>query len=579
VANSTCHIKEGALCDYDAIPVDDIRDRTACLGVKRGGECQWTCSKGYTGTHTILTCQESGNFSGSPPTCVANECETITSQHPIPGLNHSDCLGKSTTQSCTVVCDKGYTDPVRDLQGKHELCQKEQATSRGRLTCATSGEFTGDVPTCEAKTCSTTPANAAEAGPWPYVAPMSFVSNILNHSDCESRTTGESCAWSCAQGYHDSVPRRLFCQPDGEFTAPEGLPNCEPSSCDIRTIPDESHNFVKSKFDMSDCAANGNTTDTCTVLCARGYRMEHRKPYGTNFFHCEVTGAFAPPFRTEEGPIMPRCVPEPCSLTSIADPDKPVGFLGDILNKNDCLGRTTTSTCSIGCAVGFSDSRLSSGDSIGASESGQAGNLQTCQQNGSFTGDVPACIGKLCDISTISSADNILRTDCDDRRYTESCTVTCKPDFKGRPTLQTCQANGSFTGETPSCYLPPYATAFQPAHQAEEIAADASICVTFNEVINRGSGLALLHSQVQSQPWQVQLDVADDEQAVIDDRTICLLLVGSLFYGQAHELLLPEGAVISETGARSEPVLPGDYTFTVRKYMDCSVDGTLQCFQ
>lgn len=119
----------------------------------------------------------------------------------------------------------------------------------------------------------------------------------------------------------------------------------------------------------------------------------------------------------------PTCIPNPCDF-SIDD----VG-----VNASGCDGATTTDTCEVSCALGYS----------GTAET------FTCQPDATLSGTVPTCTANPCN-NTIDEVD-LDPSDCDTARTSDTCNVSCAMGYSGMSETFTCHPDASLGGVLPMC--------------------------------------------------------------------------------------------------------------------------------
>jgi len=87
-------------CVRKACQVPSDQGISSCEGVLHGQSCLSTCNPGFTGAATQLQCED-GSLQGLKPNCTGALCslEGIPIE---PGLDATECLGKSTSESCSL---------------------------------------------------------------------------------------------------------------------------------------------------------------------------------------------------------------------------------------------------------------------------------------------------------------------------------------------------------------------------------------------------------------------------------------------------------------------------------------------
>eukprot|EP00300_Choanocystis_sp_HF-7_P023870 c25256_g1_i1.p1 GENE.c25256_g1_i1~~c25256_g1_i1.p1 ORF type:complete len:2949 (+),score=651.92 c25256_g1_i1:1898-10744(+) len=187
------------------------------------------CDVGYT----------SVPIEGGGHRCAANKC-SMTALNALVGVNAAACDGKTTTESCTVSCRRGYTG------------------ASATFGCTTSGEFSGAI-TCVADPC---------VKPAPVVG--------VSFKGCVGVTTDHKCNVSCAAGFAGE-PTVFGCESDARIHG--DLPQCVALPCNP-VDPEVG-------YDYKDC--NGKTTfQTCTLKCDQGYYAPGTK-HQTETLNCMDT--------------------------------------------------------------------------------------------------------------------------------------------------------------------------------------------------------------------------------------------------------------------------------------------------
>merc|ERR1712194_634981 len=174
-----------------ALNSGDQYDDTDCNGKTTAQTCSIACAAGWTiaGSPGSQTCQANKTFTGDLPNCTANTCNALNSDAK---YDDTDCNGKTTAQTCSIACAARWTI----------------AGSPGSQTCQADKNFTGDLPTCTANTCT-----ALNSG------------DQYDDTDCNGKTTAQTCSIACAAGWTIAgSPGSQTCQANKTFTG--DLPNC-----------------------------------------------------------------------------------------------------------------------------------------------------------------------------------------------------------------------------------------------------------------------------------------------------------------------------------------------------------------
>ncbi|KAI8480409.1 hypothetical protein Bbelb_418670 [Branchiostoma belcheri] len=185
-----------------------------------GDTLTFTCNTGYNlvGSST-LTCQSDLTWSGSPPTCEALLCPTLTT--PVNGaVSGSNVYGDTLTFTCYT----GY-----NLVGS------------STLTCQSDLTWSGSPPTCSIVQCPTlqSPTNGGSSGDNYYQDVMSF---------------------TCDSGYDLEGSASITCQADGTWN--DSAPSCPPVQCPLLAAPD-----------YGEMTGDNYYQSVVTFLCDPGYEL------------------------------------------------------------------------------------------------------------------------------------------------------------------------------------------------------------------------------------------------------------------------------------------------------------------
>ncbi len=105
-----------------------------CAGIITEQTCTASCATGYSGSPQTYTCSANRWFYGATPTCTAQQC---TSGQPTGAHITLDCAGKTTGQICTASCGAGYAgspqtfscETSNTFSGTNPTCTAEECTS------------------------------------------------------------------------------------------------------------------------------------------------------------------------------------------------------------------------------------------------------------------------------------------------------------------------------------------------------------------------------------------------------------------------------------------------------------------
>jgi hypothetical protein len=197
-----------------------------------GSTATYSCVTGYgpSGSAT-RTCQATGAWSGTAPTCVIANCPAL--QSPTGGAVSAPSLAFGST--ATYSCNAGY------LLG----------TGSASRTCQANGLWTGSQPTCDPKDCGAPPAPTHGS----VAAAMTTFSSVATYS--------------CASGYTLSGSSTRTCQSDGAWSG--ALPSCVPVDCGApASISNGNASYTATTFGSTAtyaCGTSYTLSGAATVSC------------------------------------------------------------------------------------------------------------------------------------------------------------------------------------------------------------------------------------------------------------------------------------------------------------------------
>ena len=186
-----------APCNLATLPSVEGSEVADCLNLSLGDNCTASCEEGFTGEPGSFTCDQDGNFVGSPPTCELSFCSTPEALDALSLLH--DCDGTPSGSSCSVACADGYN-------GTPAVWNCTTGALGGVV-------LSGTVPECTANICTDN-------------LPMGFG---IDSTACENATVGESCFATCGEGLLASGSSEATCTSSGSFTNISlqcSLPSC-----------------------------------------------------------------------------------------------------------------------------------------------------------------------------------------------------------------------------------------------------------------------------------------------------------------------------------------------------------------
>ncbi|KAL7887923.1 hypothetical protein AOLI_G00028970 [Acnodon oligacanthus] len=205
--------------------------------------CEFSCEDGYTLTGSSsskLTCEATGHWNDSRPTCEAVRCPTLED----PADGRIFCSGESFGSSCSFSCNDGF-----HLQGAPDI------------TCTESAEWSQEVPYCEAVRCQLPDVQA----------PLNF--GCSGNSD--DLTVNSTCYFSCDAGFELQGAASTECTVTGEWST--AVPSCTAVTCPYLRKPDHG---------LMNCSSEVATVGTsCSFSCLDGYSR-----LGDEVVTCNFTG-------------------------------------------------------------------------------------------------------------------------------------------------------------------------------------------------------------------------------------------------------------------------------------------------
>mmetsp|Transcript_63567 Transcript_63567/g.143147 ORF Transcript_63567/g.143147 Transcript_63567/m.143147 type:complete len:1272 (+) Transcript_63567:2-3817(+) len=345
-----------------------------CDNVSTSTSCTVSCNIGYTATPTTLSCTISSYpaLLGSFPNCLPMECPP----RPIFAVEDT-CDGATFDSICIASCVNGYIGVSREF-----LCTWN--FTLGTVT------LQGDEPECTPQACTSNIPTGSQ-----YV-----------HA-CSGTLTDQSCIVSCAEGYVGD-PQTLTCT-SSSFPALAGsLPNCVAPACGIR-----------SEFGSTDDCLTTGFGQSCTASCAYGFS-------GPSVTWTCLWNA-AQNTNTLQGTAT-SCVLAFC----------PYNVPSSVDYSHNCQQVAPASSCTVQCFPGFSGTATT----------------MTCSSTGHLVGGSPTCTRMVCparpEANVVDTCYNVL--------FESSCTAYCAPGFIGSSKTWTCGSVGDtvvLQGTTPVCYPAP----------------------------------------------------------------------------------------------------------------------------
>ncbi|KAM3915657.1 E-selectin-like, partial [Leptodactylus fuscus] len=198
--------------------------------------CHYGCFDGFVlNGMDVSQCLPSGMWSNAEPYCTAVTCDVLS--HPQHGsftCNHL-WAENSFGSACEFTCSEGWK-----LEGLN------------KTVCDSTGQWTEDVPKCEAVTCN-------------VVSSPSHGIVSCNHS-VAFNSFGSTCEFTCLEGWKLKGPKQIRCGPRGSWT--EDPPTCEAVTCN--TVSSPSHGIVSCNHSV----AINSFDSMCEFTCLEGWKLK-----------------------------------------------------------------------------------------------------------------------------------------------------------------------------------------------------------------------------------------------------------------------------------------------------------------
>ncbi|KAM4022031.1 P-selectin-like isoform 2-T2 [Anomaloglossus baeobatrachus] len=213
-------------------------------------ECKFSCEDGFNliGSSSS-SCQSSGEWSESTPTCKAVQCTALqSSEHGAILCTH--IYGENRYKSiCNITCEEGF-----EFQGTSSLL------------CEKTGEWSESTPSCIAVQCTT--LQSPEHG-----------TILCTHIYGENRYKS-ICNMTCEEGFELQGTSSLLCEKTGEWS--ESTPSCIAVQCTALQSPEHgtilcTHIYGENRY-----------KSICNITCEEGFELQ-----GTSSLLCEKTGEWS----------------------------------------------------------------------------------------------------------------------------------------------------------------------------------------------------------------------------------------------------------------------------------------------
>eukprot|EP00118_Oscarella_pearsei_P002855 m.11939 g.11939 ORF g.11939 m.11939 type:complete len:2352 (+) comp23692_c0_seq4:198-7253(+) len=478
-----------------------------------GSRITFSCNSGYSlSGSSARSCQSSGRWSGTQPTCNRVYCPYLSR----PSYGTISTSSRTVGTTVTFSCSSGY----RLIGSSSRICQQSgswtgSATSCSRITCGSlsapqNGAKTGTATTYGSVvkfTCKSgytlsgsSSRSCLSSGTWSGTQPICTPVRCpalpaLSHGKMSttSLNAGTTVTFICSKGYTITGSQSRTCQSSASWTGTQ--PTCTIVNCGSLTAPSKgtktgssttfgavisfscSQGYVLTGSPARTCLSTGSwsgSQPTCTLVdCgtlaapALGSKTGTITTYGgTISFQClsgYVRSGSSSRTCQSDGTwsgTQPSCLIVDCG--SLSGP-----LNGEVHGSLATYGSTLVFTCNTGFSRQGSKSR-------------------TCQTNGAWSGQAVTCNRVYC--PSLVSITNGFMTGSN-TSYGASVTFNCKTGFKlfGSNT-RTCQTDGTWSGSQPDCSLQHCSPLTNP-QEGKVVGGSSAYGMTMNYVCNTGYNL------------------------------------------------------------------------------------------
>uniref|UniRef100_H2Z7B4 Sushi domain-containing protein n=1 Tax=Ciona savignyi TaxID=51511 RepID=H2Z7B4_CIOSA len=367
----TCRV---ITCEDRTAPSQGTISTTSTKPFTLGNTVSYTCNNGYqlSGSNTA-ECQQNGRWSAPPPACREIKCRDI--RRPQSGSYESSASSNIVGAVVTFECISGYS-----LVGESSI------------TCLDTALWSNSEPTCRGSSCSTPPNTDAD----------------IRAGEKTQYIVGDVITYACGVGLEMIGSNRITCQASGQWTSLP--PTCSEIRCSRPTWP------LHGSF--SPTVASYPVGDTVTFQCETGYGLDRDAT-----IECMNTGEWSGPF--------PRCTGSVCS-----PPNSVTGATYLPIKTEYNAGNQVTYTCGRGYRT-------------------HGSSVLTCQNNGLWSSAEPTCTGVTCPVPpSIANGRFAPRTL---RVYGAGVEIRyfCNSGYTLRgPALLTCLNTENWSSDPPTCEGP-----------------------------------------------------------------------------------------------------------------------------
>ncbi|XP_041369561.1 P-selectin-like [Gigantopelta aegis] len=204
-----------------------------------GTECTFSCDKGFElNGYETSTCQSSGSYSHSTPSCNRVSCPLLST--PAHGTGFSCTNGRHYGSVCSLECEAGYSPEL----GLYTLCQDTKRWSATKFLCKPNRCSSLMTPSFGTKKCN------------------------KKHNEY-----GTECKFSCNAGFLLDGHEKSKCLHNGSYTHP--TPKCHRIACSALELPEHGTEFK--------CTNSWLFGSVCSLECQTGYTT-----VGESHIMCDV---------------------------------------------------------------------------------------------------------------------------------------------------------------------------------------------------------------------------------------------------------------------------------------------------
>ncbi|XP_019857191.1 PREDICTED: uncharacterized protein LOC100638611 isoform X14 [Amphimedon queenslandica] len=332
----------------------------------------YSCESGFNLAGVAeRTCLSSGNWSGDPPSCeIVNCSELIVDSEELSVSYNSTSYNSTATYSC----ESGF-----NLAGVAER------------TCLSSGNWSGDPPSCEIVNCSELIVDSEE------------LSVFYNSTSYNSTAT-----YSCESGFNLAGVAERTCLSSGNWSGDP--PFCKIVNCSELIVDSE---------ELSVSYNSTSYNSTATYSCESGFNLA-----GVAERTCLSSGNWSrdPPY---------------CQIVNCSELIVETNAFGGLSVSYSSNSRSYNSTATYSCDDGYSLTGTF---------------IRTCLSSGNWSGDPPSCEIVHCSELIVDSEE--LTVSYNSTSYNSTATYSCESGFNLAGVAErTCLSSGNWSGDPPSCEI------------------------------------------------------------------------------------------------------------------------------